>query len=152
MWTNRITFAGNAGKDAEDRTHGDWRVVSFTLCNTKRRGDKEVATWVNVKVFTKSDRQSFLASEALTVRKGDHVLVSGELIVTKSEGENGKVYTNVDIIADEVGFPVIRRSVERREDSIPPNEARALKASVARPARQQPPQQSYEPGLDDIPF
>lgn len=52
MLLNEVTFAGNAGKDAEDfTTPTGTRIVSFSLCHTDKSNNQEKTTWLRVKVF-----------------------------------------------------------------------------------------------------
>lgn len=100
MNVNQITFAGNAGKDAEGgstKDGKDW--TRFSLCHTykPKQGDP-VSTWVNVKCF------GWAAKIGRAVRKGDNVCVQGSLSVSNWKDKEGATRVDVSVMANEVGI------------------------------------------------
>jgi single-stranded DNA-binding protein len=100
MLINEIKFAGNAGKDAETANYDGGEYVRFSLCHTKKGkdGKPDKLTWIDVVAF------GYTAKDAILIRKGDNVFVSGELSIKKSDDK-----TYVSIVAYSVG------RIQRRE-------------------------------------
>jgi single-strand DNA-binding protein len=81
-----ITIAGNVGKDAEVRnTQSGQSVTGFTVAVTDRQ---KATTWFDVAMWGKR-------GEAISgyVRKGDKIVVTGEL---GTREHNGKTYLTVN--------------------------------------------------------
>lgn len=115
MQTNDVTFAGYAGRDAEDRvTQGGTRIVTFPLCHTEKDNQgQDRSTWVRVKVF------GGWCDAAATVTKGQNVVVKGKLNVENYTTKEGVERTSVDIIAFAVGL------LERQERPANSNASRS---------------------------
>jgi len=86
------------------RTNEGLPITTFRLATTRRRFDKETATWVNADTnwFTVTAFRQLAVNVATSVKKGDPVVVSGRLSVR--EWENGdRSGTVVEIDAEAVG-------------------------------------------------
>lgn len=101
MLLNELTFAGNAGKDALDKTtNSGTRIVTFTLCHTQKSklGGADKSTWITVKAF------SWAADTAAKIRKGMNVFVRGPLSVEEYTSKEGLKKTSVCLIANSIGI------------------------------------------------
>lgn len=107
MQANEITFAGYAGRDAEEvTTSSGTRIVKFSLCHTEKRDNGgDVSTWVTAVVFGN------WCDLAAQVKKGDNVLVTGKLQVRTWEKDGGGQGYSVEVVARALG---IFRKDERR--------------------------------------
>jgi single stranded DNA-binding protein len=119
MQTNDITFAGNVGADAKERTFDSGtRIVTFPLCHSEKREGKETATWVRVKVF------GGWCDTASQIKKGENVVVKGKLNVETYKDKDGVERTAVDIVAFSLGRiassgPRPAASVPQDDETIP---------------------------------
>lgn len=101
MLINELTFAGNAGKDAVDKTTANGtRIVTFSLCHTQKgkQGSPDKSTWITVKAF------SWAAETAARIKKGMNVYVKGPLSVDEYVGQDGAKKTSVCLIANSIGI------------------------------------------------
>ena len=125
-----ITVIGNLGSDAEFRkTPKGTPVTSFNIANTPRKSTN--GEWVN------GDTTWFLifvwnydaAGTATALRKGDKVLVTGRLQISKYTTKDGEERQSLEINADTVGLvpkyapepqvPVSDKSDEEPIDEFP---------------------------------
>lgn len=125
-----VTVIGNLGSDAEFRkTPKGTPVTSFNIANTPRKnvngewvdGD---TTWFRVFVWNKE-----AAGTATTLKKGDKVLVTGRLQISKYVTKDGEDRQSLEINADGVGVvpkytpepqvPVSDKSDEEPIDEFP---------------------------------
>jgi single-strand DNA-binding protein len=99
-----VTVIGNLGSDAEFRkTPKGTPVTSFNIANTPRKnvngewvdGD---TTWFRVFVWNYD-----AAGTATTLKKGDKVLVTGRLQVSKYTTKDGEERQSLEINSDGVG-------------------------------------------------
>ena len=100
-----VTVVGNLGSDAEFRkTPKGTPVTSFNIANTPRKsvngewvnGD---TTWFRVFVWNYD-----AAGTATVLRKGDKVLVTGRLQISKYTTKDGEERQSLEINADTVGL------------------------------------------------
>jgi single-strand DNA-binding protein len=100
-----VTVVGNLGSDAEFRkTPKGTPVTSFNIANTPRKsvngewvnGD---TTWFRVFVWNYD-----AAGTANLLRKGDKVLVTGRLQISKYTTKDGEERQSLEINADSVGL------------------------------------------------
>jgi len=99
-----VTVIGNLGSDAEFRkTPKGTPVTSFNIANTPRKqtngewGDGDT-TWFRVFVWNHE-----AAGTANVLRKGDKVLVTGRLQISKYTTKEGEERQSLEINADGVG-------------------------------------------------
>jgi len=99
-----VTVIGNLGTDAEFRkTPKGTPVTSFNIANTPRKqtngvwGDGET-TWFRVFVWNYE-----AAGTATTLKKGDKVIVTGRLQISKYTTKDGEERQTLEINADGVG-------------------------------------------------
>ena len=100
-----VTVVGNLGSDAEFRkTPKGTPVTSFNIANTPRKsingewvnGD---TTWFRVFVWTYD-----AAGTATALHKGDKVIVTGRLQISKYTTKDGEERQSLEINADTVGL------------------------------------------------
>ena len=100
-----VTVVGNLGSDAEFRkTPKGTPVTSFNIANTPRKsvngewvnGD---TTWFRIFVWNYD-----AAGTATLLRKGDKVLVTGRLQISKYTTKDGEERQSLEINADTVGL------------------------------------------------
>ncbi len=98
---NRVELLGRTGADPEMRyTKGDTPVTQLRLATDRRRQNEEtVADWHSVVCWGK-------LAEAVHqyVGKGDRLYVSGRLVNSSYEGEDGQRKYRTEIHAQEVVF------------------------------------------------
>lgn len=106
MQLNELTFAGNAGRDAEERTTKlGVRIVSFSLCHTTKGREGDKSLWVTVKVFENPDRlgTKYLCDDAAKIKKGANVFVKGPISLHEFTNKDGEKKTSLEMIANQVG-------------------------------------------------
>lgn len=99
---NHIIRGGHLGKDAETRyTNGGDAITKFSVATTKKWKDKqsgemkELTDWIDVSVFGKP------AEWCGSLKKGDGVIVTGEVLTRSYEKDGQKRYAT-EIRASEV--------------------------------------------------
>lgn len=115
MQLNEITFAGFVGDDAKSQTVGQQNMTktSFPLCHSyKKKDDSEVKTWVYVTGWGN------VAEWMLSIKKGDNVIVKGQLSVQTYTDKNNVEKTSVSINAREFG---ILQKPQKSNNSAPNN-------------------------------
>jgi single-strand DNA-binding protein len=90
---NHITLFGRLGADPETKQTGGDDLHTFRLATSRtwkdKKGDKQEATqWHNCKVWGK------LGNVLSYVKKGDQLLVNGEIEYSENDG---KYYTNINV-------------------------------------------------------
>lgn len=98
---NTVTLDGRLGKDAEKRGN-DSGPVAFSICHNKSKKDKITGEWEKEPHWFDVIAWGYLRDKALTLRKGDLVVVSGRL-ETSSYEKDGVKRTSVQVVADSVG-------------------------------------------------
>lgn len=137
---NYIIRGGTLGKDAEKRVFpsGD-AVTTFSIATNKKFKDKqtgemkEVVDWINVSVFGKP------AEWCAGLKKGDSVIVTGEVLTRKYQKDGRDVYAT-EIRAQDVSQT---KMIGKPAESAPAQQRRGAA-----------PKQSEQPPFedDDIPF
>jgi single-strand DNA-binding protein len=100
-----ITVTGNLGSDAEFRkTPNGTPVTSFNLANTPRKNkmgvwEDQETNWFRVFVWEEE-----AAGTANTFKKGDRVVVTGRLSVSRYVTKEGENRQSLEINADSVGL------------------------------------------------
>lgn len=102
MLLNEITFAGYAGKDAEDfQTPTGTRIVTLSICHTEKArqpGGQDQNTWLRAKVFGN------WADTAVKIKKGDNVIIKGKLQEVKwKDKATGQDRTMLEAVAFQIG-------------------------------------------------
>jgi len=100
-----VTAVGHLGKDAEVKQLGNTNLLEFSIASTKKGYTTsdgsvipDVTTWINVKKWKGEGLAPYL-------KKGDKIVVSGDLEIREHEG---KYYTS--IIAQNIEFMSKRES------------------------------------------
>ena len=96
---NRCFIIGNLTRDPETRvTQSGSSVCSFTVA-VNRRGQDDKADFFRVSAWNKTGEtcQKYLA-------KGRKVAVTGPVSVSTYTGQDGKVYANLEVMAQDVEF------------------------------------------------
>lgn len=89
--------SGFVARDAELRYVGDkgTALTSFSVKAEERMQDgQRVPVWVNCKCWRD------LAQKAQTIRKGDHVLVTGLMETRSYEGRDGELRQSTELVCD----------------------------------------------------
>lgn len=112
MSSVQVTIAGRLTADPQLRfiPSGD-AVASFSVAHSKRKFDKATNTWsdegeplfLNVSAWRQLGEGA-----AETLRKGDSVIVTGELR-QRSWEKDGQKRTSIELVADEIGLSVRAR-------------------------------------------
>lgn len=101
---DRITVVGSLGSDPEERSTSRGSVVQFRLASTDRRRDAQgnwadgPTSWYRVNAWGELGRNA-LAS----LRKGQRVIVAGDLSVSEWDGTDGHKNRSVEIRAAALG-------------------------------------------------
>lgn len=87
------TTQGNVGKDPVKRNAGSTELASFSIASSYREKNEKKTTWINCTVWGKQ-------AETIMqyVKKGNRILVSGELTTREHEG---KTYLEMNVSAFE---------------------------------------------------
>lgn len=99
---NRLTIIGNLTKDPVMRTtQTGQNVCSFTVAvnKPKRNGQDQGADYFNVSAWNKQAENC-----ATYLAKGRKVAVVGPVSVHTYQGNDGKTYAQMDVMANEVEF------------------------------------------------
>jgi single-strand DNA-binding protein len=115
MQVNDVIFAGYTGRDADVRTTQNGKeMASFSLCYSRKYGkDQEESTWVTVFVYGEWVRT------AQQIKKGDNVVVHGQLRVSSYKDKQGIEKMSVSIIARTLGL-ILKDTMPSSTRSAPP--------------------------------
>lgn len=99
MQCNEVYFAGNAGERVTiNVSQSGSQVANFSLCHSyKKKDGTDEATWMDVVCF-----QDWLVKQVEQIKKGDNVLVNGQLRVSKYTGSDGIQRVKTSIIAKSI--------------------------------------------------
>lgn len=100
-----ITLRGIVGTPPDRRsTSTGLAITDFRLAAGQRRYDRPTGTWVDAETnwYTIAAFRDLAVNVASSIRKGDHVVVTGRLHVRQWE-KDGRKGTSVDVDADAVG-------------------------------------------------
>jgi len=138
-----LTLAGNLTADPELRvTASGQAVVSFTVASTPRTFNKQTSDWVDGEtLFMRCTAWAGLAQNVTdSVRKGNRVLVTGELKSRTYETTAGEKKTVVELTCDDVAASMVNATVT------------AQKATSTRTGGQGAPQQAAQPAATAAPL
>lgn len=115
MSLNAVAISGNLGKDAELRvTTGGTSVLAFSVAVNERRRQsdgtyKDKANWIDCVMFGKRAEgiQPYL-------RRGSKLSLTGRISQNKYE-HDGKTYSRIEVIVDEVELMNTRRESQQSE-------------------------------------
>jgi len=96
--SNSFSCVGNLGRDAELKSVGDSKVLSFSIANSTGFGDNKKTIWLNASYWGKG-------GEAIEkfMRKGTSVFISGELSIRTWE-KDGVEKFSTEIRVNAVDF------------------------------------------------
>lgn len=100
-----ITLTGIVGTEPRALTTQEGlAITSFRLASTQRRFDRTQDKWVDgdTNWYTITTFRQLATNAAVSVKKGERILVSGRLRIREWEAA-GKSGTNIDIEADSLG-------------------------------------------------
>lgn len=103
--SDNITLTGFVGSDPKSLTTAEGlAITSFRLASTQRRFDRTQDKWIDgdTNWYTVTTFRQLAANAAVSINKGERVVVSGRIRVREWEA-NGKKGINVDIEADALG-------------------------------------------------
>jgi single-strand DNA-binding protein len=101
---DRITVVGSLGSDPEERSTSRGSVVQFRLASTDRRRDAQgnwsdgPTSWYRVNAWGELGRNALLS-----LKKGQRVIVAGDLSVSEWDGSDGHKNRSVEIRAAALG-------------------------------------------------
>ncbi|MCU1472178.1 single-stranded DNA-binding protein [Amnibacterium sp.] len=121
---DRITVIGTLGQDPEERSTSRGSVVQFRLASTDRRRDAQgnwqdgTTSWYRVNAWGELGRNALTS-----LRKGQRVIVAGDLSVSEWDGADGHKGRSVEIRAAALGhdltFGTSRFERGRRAQQVP---------------------------------
>ena len=136
---DRITVVGTLGQEPEERSTSRGPVVQFRLASTDRRRDAQgswqdgTTSWYRVNVWGELGRNA-LAS----LRKGQRVIVTGDLSVSEWEAADGHKARSVEIRAAALGhdlaFGTTRFERGQRPQQAPATGEQPVAATASAPA------------------
>ena len=107
MYEPIITLAGHVGGDPRQRTTANGTsVTDFRLAVTPRRKDRATDQWADQPTlwFTVTAWSRLAEHVGASVRKGDRVVVSGELSLATWKGDDGVERERLEVTAATVGL------------------------------------------------
>lgn len=136
--SNMVTFIGNLTDDPELRfTQGGHAVCTIRLASTRKQGEKEVTTFLNVVAW-----RELADNVAESLSKGDRAVAIGRVNVRSYENRDGQEVWVTEIDADEVA-PSLRWA-----QASPKRSGGSGQSSGSSGASTSPP----PPSDDDVPF
>lgn len=142
---NRLTIIGNLTKDPVMRTtQSGHNVCSFTVAVNRRQKDQNgqsIADFFQVSAWNQLAQtcQQYLA-------KGRKVAVVGQVSVHTYQGNDGKTYAQMDVMASDVEFLSSRSEAEQKSDQMTAQADAAMTGTVD-------PQSGFQAvETDDLPF
>jgi single-strand DNA-binding protein len=102
---NTTVISGNLTRDPEIRYLAEGVAnCSFSVAVDRRWQDRETGTWAEATSFFDVTCWRDLAEHvALSLAKGARVVVAGRLEQRSWTGDDGRVHTRVELVADDVG-------------------------------------------------
>ncbi len=117
MQQNKLTFAGFAGKDAEIKHSNGKGAAVFSLAFTKKNkdGQESPPVWLNCYAG------GGWANYAAKIKKGDNVLVEGEVNLKTYQAKDGSTQASLNLMV----FNILigqreEKKAEVSDDDIPP--------------------------------
>jgi single-strand DNA-binding protein len=139
--SDTITLTGIVGTDPRAVTTSEGlAITSFRLASTQRRFDKAQERWVDGETnwYTISSFRQLATNSAVSVKKGERIVVTGRLHVREWEN-SGKSGTNVEIEAEAIGHDLSWGTAQDQRPSTPRpalrRRARAFRARLSPPSR-----------------
>lgn len=146
---NVFTFSGNLGRDAEVKQVAGTSVANFSVACKAGIGDKATTTWINCAIWGKRAEGGLIQY----LKKGQQVIVSGELSSREYQANDGSTKTSIDLRVNDLTL------AGGKSDQAAPSAAPAQQQAYSQPAQQQVPLQNHqqpptsgEVWVDDIPF
>jgi single-strand DNA-binding protein len=130
--SENITVRGYVATELRNNTaKSGLAIASFRMCSTERRLDRESGTWMDghTNWYTVSLFRQLATNAAVSIKKGDRVVVTGRLRVRPWINDEGKSGTSVEIDADTAGHDLMwgtanfRRTTADRSASDSPESA-----------------------------
>lgn len=141
---NKVQIMGRAGQDVQLKNAGNNTIANFGVATSKswKKGDEwqEETQWHNISAF------NAVADRCKDIRKGDIVLVEGELRYRKYTDQNGVEKSVTDINA--YGVTIMERYKPAQTSAPEPNANPYAGHTTAAPDPFAPP----AGGPDDFPF
>lgn len=92
MDANMFTVGGRLTKDATQKTVGQYKLTTFDIANNTGFGDKKKTNYFTVNMWGAQGDNVFKY-----LKKGQRVIVSGELNVNNWQGNDGSQHTQLQI-------------------------------------------------------
>ena len=148
---NRVILRGRVGSEPELKNVGanGTALLKFSVCTSAKVREQDVATWHNVCAWG-----ALAEAVGPELRKGQAVLVEGELRVRSYEAKSGEKRTVTEIVA--LAVTPLAPSRSRAADAPAPDrrDAAIQRSKHDRPEPEQPAQQWLEApaSIDELPF
>ncbi|QBY46995.1 single-stranded DNA-binding protein (plasmid) [Arsenophonus nasoniae] len=100
MTINTVIFSGNLGNDCITRSTTNGKLIAtFSLPVTQGYGESKKISWVECRMFgAKAEKLP------IYLKKGTKVTVSGQLLIDKWTGNDGKEKTTVVVLVNDIDF------------------------------------------------
>ena len=117
---NTTTLAGNLTRDPEIRYLADGvATCSFGLAVNRHWQDRESGAWSEATSFFDIVAWRDLAEHiALSLKKGARIVATGRLEQRSWTGDDGRVRTRVELVADDVGGSMKYTTIEFPDSAI----------------------------------
>jgi len=96
---SQVTAFGNIGRDAVLRDAGGTPVCNFSLAANVRKGRDDVTVWYDCAIWGKRAE-----SLAQYLKKGESVIVTGQLLPREYKGKGDELRTSLDVNVSELSF------------------------------------------------
>ena len=132
----KITLAGNVGRDPETRYTGSGvKIVSFSVACNKKKAGKDETTWFRISVF--GDRFDKMLPY---IKKGSSLFVTGDLSVNEWTDANGEKRSSLEVNADSLNFSPFGRGDQNQQQA------------SQNPAQNQGSSQEFQPAMASAPM
>lgn len=103
---NQVFLKGNSGKDANVQTSKNGKpYIQLSIATSRKVGDGYETDWHNVTVF---------GNQAVPVKKGDIVFVSGQYVTNTWQDKDGSKRTTQQVTAFEM--MVMEKQIQQRPE------------------------------------
>lgn len=112
---NKVYIGGHLGRDPEFKKIGDADLAVFSVATSRKGKDKEYTTWHNVEAWR------WAADHCKNLKKGDGVIISGEIKTDEYEKNGEKRYATKIIAYDVAKVDAAKKTAvsENPLDNIP---------------------------------
>lgn len=100
-----VTVCGNVATQPRTHSGDQWVIVQFRMAHTSRRYDRNQGGWVDGSTdwFGVKASKALASHVAMSVNKGDRVIVHGRLHVSQWRTAEGEARSSIILDADAIG-------------------------------------------------